>query len=159
MDKDSEPPHHLSNKSWAGNMPDPFGRHSIDVGDGRKLCFLRINRFQQVGISFAPTKEGTDAKPSPEETQWLKEHGFTTWRPEFKARTLQLLNPEQKADISSVEVAQGKEPAMALRSKYREANDLMAHQTFVELANKIREKNGLQPVDFVFSDKSTDVKL
>jgi hypothetical protein len=112
-------------KKWA----DPFGRHSIDLGDGRLLKLSRSNRWQQMRIEFIPTREGVDLRPSPEDTEFLKRNGFR-WRADEKAWTRQL-------DKNSAEAPYG-----------RANSDKAAEEAFVALANIIRAGNGLEPTGY-----------
>ncbi len=114
---------------------DPRGRHTIDLGDGRKLRFLRSERFRQVRIEFlAP--EGVDPKPKREDgdTQWLREQGWT-FRDQEKAWTRQLAKntPEEP--------------------HARGNTDRLAQEQFVTLANRIRERNGKERIDYTFGEQ------
>lgn len=114
-------------KQWVDKGPQ--GRHRIDLGDGRILRLSRSERWQQMRIEFLPGKEGVDPKPKAEDgdTQWLKDHGWR-WRGEEKAWTRQL---DRNTDEN-----------WAARGN----SDLEAHEQFVELANRIRQRNGQEPV-------------
>lgn len=103
--------------------------HRIATGDGRWLRFSRSVRWQQGRIEFLPQKEGEDAKPKAEDgdTKWLREHGWQ-WRSSEKAWSKQLERNTEE-DI----YARGK-------------SHTAAHAEFIELANRIRERNGLEPV-------------
>jgi len=70
-----------------------------------------------------------DPKPKSEDgdTQWLREHGWR-WRSEEKAWTRQL---DKNTDEN-----------WAARGN----SDLEAHEQFVELANRIRQRNFVEPV-------------
>lgn len=120
-------------KKWVDKGP--VGRHRIDLGDGRILRLSRSDRWQQLRIEFIAAKEGVDPKPKTEDgdTQWLREHGWR-WRGEEKAWTRQLdKNTEEN---------------WAARGN----SDLEAHEQFVELANRIRARKGLEPVSGISSD-------
>jgi hypothetical protein len=115
-----------SQTGWVSKLPEPFGRHTIDLGGGRRLRLLRSNRWQQSQIAFlAP--EGEDPKPDAKYTRWLREHGWQ-WRGQDKAWTKQFdKNTEQE--------------------RYARSNsDLADQQAFVELANLIRQDKGMEPV-------------
>jgi hypothetical protein len=140
-------------KKWT-EAPDPFGRYNIDLGDGRRLRFFRSNRFQQVGISFYSNDESVDPKPSGEETEWLKSNGFDRYRPQAKGRTMQLVSQDQKEEIDEMEDKRGEQSAKFLRAKFRMETDLAAEQAFVEFANSIRVKNGLEPVESSIGERA-----
>lgn len=114
-------------KQWVDKGPQ--GRHRIDLGDGRVLRLSRSERWQQMRIEFLAGKEGVDPKPKAEDgdTQWLKDHGWR-WRGEEKAWTRQL---DRNTDEN-----------WAARGN----SDQEAHEQFVELANRIRQRNGCEPV-------------
>jgi hypothetical protein len=103
---------------------DVVGRHRINLGDGRHLALSRSNRWQQMRIEFLADRDEVDPRPSKEDTEFLKQNGFR-WRGEEKAWTRQL--------------AKNTEENWAARGN----SDLEAHQKFVELANRIRQRNGL----------------
>lgn len=127
-------------------FPDPFGIHSVNIGGGRFLRFLRSNRYQQVGISFYSNSPDVDPKPTPEETEMLKEAGFERYRPDGKMRTMQLLAPEQKQEIAELEESKGERAATYLRSRLRSEGHQQAHEKFLELANEFRARQGMEPV-------------
>ncbi len=87
-------------KQWASSLPDPFGRYSIDLGDGRRLQLSRSSKWNQMQLRFVATKEGVDPKPKKEDgdTQWLRERGWN-WRgdADTKAWTVQLLAPKKSS--------------------------------------------------------------
>jgi hypothetical protein len=114
-------------KKWVDKGP--RDRHRIDLGDGRALRLSRSERWQQMRIEFIATNEGVDPKPKSEDgdTQWLREHGWR-WRGEEKAWTRQL---DKNTDEN-----------WAARGN----SDLEAHEQFVELANRIRQRNSMEPV-------------
>lgn len=124
-------------RQWVNSTPDPFGRDSIDLGDGRRLQLNRSGRWQQMQIKIVATQDGVDPKPKKEDgdTQWLRERGWN-WKgdSETKAWTVQLLTPEEK-DLPAPE-----------KARRRAAVDKQAGQDFIELAQRIRERNGLPPV-------------
>jgi hypothetical protein len=130
------------------------GRYNSDLGDGTRLRFFRSNRFQQVGISFYSNDEPVDPMPTAEETQWLKDNGFDRYRPQAKGRTMQLVNREQKGEIEEMEEIRGEQWAKLLRVKFRMEMDFAAKQTFVEFANSIRVKNGLDPIESSIGKRS-----
>jgi hypothetical protein len=111
--------------------------HRIATGDGRWLRFSRSQRWQQGRIEFVPQKEGEDAKPRPEDgdTKWLRERGWQ-WRGDQKAWTKQLERNTEE-DI----YARGK-------------SHTAAHAEFLELANRIRERNGLEPVAAISNERT-----
>jgi hypothetical protein len=116
-------------KKWV----DPVGRHRINLGDGRHLTLSRSNRWQQMQIRFIPDRDDVDPRPSKEDTDLMKEYGFR-WRAEEKAWTKQLdKNTEEN---------------WAARGN----SDLAAHEQFVELANRIRQRNGLEAVSGISSE-------
>lgn len=116
-------------RKWASSLPEPFGRHSIDLGDGRTLKLSRSNRWQQMRIEFVSQKDGVDPRPSKEDTEFLKQHGWR-WRAEEKAWTRQL---DRNTDDN----------------RFARANsDRAAEDQFVTLANAIRARNGLEPVSY-----------
>jgi hypothetical protein len=113
-------------KEWTSKLPEPFGRHTIDIGDGRRLKLLRSNRWQQAQIVFT-APEGQDAKPDAQYTRWLRDNGWS-WRAEERAWTKQFDRNTEEA-------------------RYARANsDLATQQEFIELANLIRQDKGMEPV-------------
>jgi hypothetical protein len=111
---------------WTSQLPDPFGRHNIDLGDGRRLKLLRSHRWQQAQMVFT-APEGQDPKPDPKYTGWLRDHGWT-WRNAERAWTKQLARNSEE-------------------QRYARANSDRAHEEeFIELANLIRQDRGLPPV-------------
>jgi hypothetical protein len=82
-------------------------------------------------IQFLATKEGVDPKPSKEDTEFLKGHGWS-WRSAEKGWTRQL-------DKNS-------EGDRFARSK----SDREAEDQFVILANAIRGRNGLEPTAYSY---------
>jgi hypothetical protein len=123
-------------KQWVSKLPDPFGRHSIDLGDGRRLQLNRSGRWQQMQIKFVAAKEGVDPKPKKDDgdTQWLRERGYQWRGDDTKAWTIQLLAPDEK-DLPDDD-----------KARRRVAADMRAEGDFIELAQRIRERNGLPPV-------------
>jgi hypothetical protein len=55
------------NRQWVSTLPEPHGRHGIDLGDGRRLVLSLSRRWYQNMIQFLATKEGVDPKPSKED--------------------------------------------------------------------------------------------
>lgn len=127
----------------------PRGRHLIHLGDGRRLRFIRNNALQQVGIAFEATEEGVDPRPTLEDTEFLKQHGFR-WRSPEKLWTLQLLSPTDKEEVAAIAAAQGEQQARLERGKRRTAADRDAEAAFVTLANAIRTRNGQESVAYDF---------
>lgn len=139
---------HSADRPGRGNPAErgPRGLAFIDVGDGRRIHLYRNNAMQQVGIRFIAA-EGTDPWPSKEDTQFLKDHGFR-WRGEEKLWTRQFLTPEDKERLGAMEAAEGTEQAKLARSRLRIQVMQEAEQLFVQLANEIRSRNGLEPIHF-----------
>lgn len=129
-------------KQWADQGP--RGLAFIDVSDGRRIHLYRNNAMQQVGIGFTAA-EGTDPRPSKEDTQFLKDHGFR-WRGEEKLWTRQFLTPEDKERLAALEEAEGTEQAKLARSRLRVQVMQEVEQVFAELANEIRRRHGLEPI-------------
>jgi hypothetical protein len=123
---DTAAPEGDAKQEWTSKLPEPFGRHGIDLGDGRRLKLLRSNRWQQSQIVFAAS-ENEDPKPDAKYTRWLRDHGWQ-WRGQDKAWTKQFAkNTDQE--------------------RYARSNsDLAAQIEFIELANLIRQDKGLTPV-------------
>jgi N12 class adenine-specific DNA methylase len=119
------------NRQWVSNLPEPHGRHGIDLGDGRRIVLSLSRRWNQNMIQFLATKEGVDPKPSKEDTEFLKGHGWS-WRSAEKGWTRQL-------DKNS-------EGDRFARSK----SDREAEDQFVILANAIRGRNGLEPTAYSY---------
>jgi hypothetical protein len=134
-----------SAKQWT--LPERHGRHSIDLGDGRLLRLTLNRRFNQNLIQFVATREGVDPKPSAGDNEYLRAHGWG-WRKEETGRTKQLLSADDKAAVQAVFEKDGQLPANMERAKRRGTNDRQAEDEFVELANRIRERNGLPPVGY-----------
>jgi uncharacterized protein YkwD len=114
-------------KKW----PDPVSRHGIDLGDGRWMQLSRSNRWQQMQIRFIPQREDVDPRPSKQDTAFLKEHSWR-WRGDrnekYWSRQLEKNTPENP--------------------DARANSDRDAELQFVELANRIRQRNGLEPVSY-----------
>jgi hypothetical protein len=127
----AEPGSPDQNRQWVGNLPEPHGRHGIDLGDGRRLVLSLSRRWNQNMIQFLATKEGVDPRPSQEDTEFLKGHGWT-WRPAEKGWTRQLDKNSEEDRFA--------------RSK----SDRAAEDQFVALANTIRGRNGLEPTEYCF---------
>jgi hypothetical protein len=134
-----------SEKKWT--LPERHGRHSIDLGDGRLMRLTLNRRFNQNLIQFVATREGVDPKPTAEDNEYLKAHGWI-WRREETGRTKQLLSADDKAAVQAIFEKDGELPANMERAKRRGTNDRQAEDEFVELANRIRQRNGLPPVDY-----------
>jgi hypothetical protein len=99
-------------------LRDPFDRHGIALGDGRRLRLFRSDRFKQARIEFI-TPQGKAGEPDEKYTPWLSEHGWTL-RSEERAWTKQLAKNTEEA-------------------RFAHANsDLAAQLEFIELANLIR---------------------
>jgi hypothetical protein len=130
-----EPGNSGQNRQWVGNLPEPHGRHGIDLGDGRRIVLSLSRRWNQNMIQFLATKEGVDPRPTQDDTEFLKGHGWT-WRPAEKGWTRQL-------DKNS------EEDRFARSKSDREAED-----QFVTLANAIRGRNGLEPTAYSFSKEA-----
>jgi hypothetical protein len=113
-------------KQWTSNLPEPFPRHTIDLGDGHRLKFSRSNRWQQSRIEFT-APENQDPKPNAKYTRWLRDRGWQ-WRDKEKAWTKQL--------------AKNSEDHRFARADTDRANE----DQFAELANLIRQDKGLGPV-------------
>lgn len=124
----------------------PRGVAFIDVGEGRRIHLYRNNAMQQVGIRFTAA-EGSDPRPSKEDTQFLKDNGFR-WRGDEKLWTRQFLTPEDKERLGSMEETDGSEQAKLARSRLRIQVMQEVEQLFVQLANEIRGRNGLEPIHF-----------
>jgi hypothetical protein len=129
---ETEPAGDGEKKQWLDKGPK--GRHRIDLGDGRVLRLSRSERWQQMRIEFLAGREGVDPKPKAEDgdTQWLKDHGWR-WRNEEKAWTKQL--------------AKNTDENWAARGN----SDQESHEQFVDLANRIRQRHGLEPVSGISS--------
>ncbi len=117
--------------TWVSKLPEPHGRHGIDLGDGRRLRILLGRRFKQNMIQFVATEQGVDPRPSKEDTEFLKANGWR-WRSEEKAWTRQL---DKNTDQDRFA---------------RAKSDRQAEDQFVTLANAIRERNGLEPTEYSF---------
>ena len=117
--------------TWVSKLPEPHGRHGIDLGDGRRLVLSLNRRFNQNMIQFVPTSEGVDPRPSTEDTEFLKANGWR-WRSEEKAWTRQLDKNTDEHHFA------------------RAKSDRQAEDQFVTLANAIRERNGLEPTSYDF---------
>jgi hypothetical protein len=118
-------------RQWTSTLPEPHGRHSIDLGDGRQLKFSLSRRWHQNMIQFLATKEGVDPRPTPEDTEYLKRNGWT-WRQQEKAWTRQLAKSDDDNRFA------------------RAYSDRDAEDQFVTLANAIRARNGLEPTAYSF---------
>jgi hypothetical protein len=138
-------------KQWTDQGP--RGRHLIHLGDGRRIRFIRNNAMQQVGITFE-ADEGIDPRPSKEDTEFLKEHGFR-WRGPEKLWTLQLISPNDKEEIETIAADQGEQQARLERGKRRSAADRAAEEVFVTLANTIRVRNHQEPIAYNFGQERT----
>jgi len=119
---------------WVSKLPEPHGRHGIDLGDGRRLVLLLSRRWHQNMIQFLPTKEGVDPRPSKEDTEFLKQNGWT-WRPQEKGWTRQLEKSSEETRFA------------------RAYSDRDAEDQFVTLANTIRARNGLEPTAYSFGQE------
>ena len=75
-------------KPFVSRLPDPHGRHMIDIGDGRKMRLFLNRQFNQNAIQFT-APEGENPKPAPEDIEFLKDHGFS-WRNGERVWTKQL---------------------------------------------------------------------
>ncbi len=117
------------NRQWVSTLPEPHGRHNIDLGDDRCLVLSLSRRFNQNMIQFVATKDGVDPKPSKEDTEFLKSHGWS-WRSAEKGWTRQL-NKNTDGDRYA-----------------RSRSDREAEDQFVTLANAIRGRNGLEPTTY-----------
>jgi hypothetical protein len=107
-------------------LRDPFDRHGIALGDGRRLRLFRSDRFKQARIEFI-TPLGKAGEPDENYAPWLREHGWTP-RPEERAWTKQLAKNTDE-------------------TRFARANSDLAYELeFIELANLIRKANGLEPV-------------
>jgi len=115
---------------FVSKIPDPHGRHGINIGDGRGMRLFLNRRFRQNAIMFT-APEGENPKPDKEDTDWLREHGWT-WRNEEKVWTKQLARDSEEAPWA------------------RANSDKQAEDEFVDLANRIRERKGMAPVDYAF---------
>jgi hypothetical protein len=114
----------------------PRGRHTINLGDGRHLRLFRDNQFKQNAIKFEADRDDVDPRPTKEDTQFMKEHGFR-WRGNEGVWTAQLEHNTEE-------------------NRYARANsDKAAEDAFVELANTIRARNGLEPVSYSFNQERT----
>jgi hypothetical protein len=142
-------------RQWQSTLPDPFGRHGIQLGAGRSMRLFRNQQFQQNAIVFYAPK-GENPKPSDDAIAFLKEHSWR-WRPETDAKpwTKQFLTPEDKAYIDKLAAERGEEAAKLERSRRRAAGDRQAEEEFVILANEIRQRNGLEPVEYNFGKDVT----
>src|SRR4051812_41553554 len=60
-------------KKWVDRGP--VGRHTIDLGDDRKMKFSRWDKFQHSRIEFVGKDESVDVRPSPEDTAFMKQNG------------------------------------------------------------------------------------
>ena len=140
-----------SQRTWVSKLPDPHSRHGINLGDGRTAHFGRSNQFQQVHI-FITAPEGVDPRPSKEDTQFLKDHGFR-WRGGEQAWSKQLLSPDDKAEIEAIKAEHGEHEAARERSKRRGNADAEAQAVFVTLANTIRGRNGQEPIDYTVAEQ------
>jgi len=153
---DQLPPHEgdaQTDKKWKDRVdPGPRYRHGIPLGDDRQMRFSRWDKYQQVRIEFLPLKEGVDVRPSPDDTKLMKDNGFQ-WRAQDKAWTKQLFTNDDKAKIAEVEREEGEEAARKLRGQIRSAADQAAQNTFVEVANRIRQRNGKESIDYQFGQE------
>jgi hypothetical protein len=107
-------------------LRDPFDRHGIALGDGRLLRLFRSDRFKQARIEFI-MPDGKAGEPDEKCAPWLTEHGWTL-RSDERAWTKQLAKNTEEARFA------------------RADSDLATHLEFIELANLIRQENGLEPV-------------
>ena len=135
--------------------PDPRGWHIIDLQDGRHLRYMRSNAMQQDRILFLPDNEQVDPRPSEKDRQFMKERGFY-WRAADKAWERQFFSAEDKANIADVKEEEGEDAAKRLRSRIRSESEQVAHDTFIEVANRILKRNGKLPTDFTFGDQEQD---
>lgn len=117
-------------REFTTRIPDPQGRHGINLGDGRQMRLFINRRFRQNAIMFT-APEGEDPKPEKEDTDWLREHGWT-WRNNEKVWTKQLARDSEEVPWA------------------RANSDKQAEDEFAELANRIRERKGMAPVDYAF---------
>ena len=120
-------------KPFVGRLPDPHGRHMIDIGDGRKMRLFLNRKFNQNAIQFT-APEGENSKPAPEDIGFLKDHGFQ-WRNDERVWTKQLARNTDENRYA------------------RGDSDKEAEDEFVELANRIRARKGMQPVEYSFSEQ------
>jgi hypothetical protein len=120
-------------KPFVSRLPDPHGRHFIDVGEGRFMRLFLDRKYRQNAIKFYAA-EGDNPKPDAETIDLLHKHGWQ-WRGEEKVWTRQLARDTQE------------EPYARARSD-REAED-----SFVELAHAIRARKGLPPTEYSFGEQ------
>jgi hypothetical protein len=88
-------------------------------------------RFKQNAIQFA-APEGADPKPEGEDIDWMKAHGWR-WRNEERVWTKQLNKDSEQSPFA------------------RANSDRVAEDEFVTLANLIRQRKGMEPVEYSFS--------
>lgn len=120
-------------KPFVNRLPDPHGRHMIDIGEGRKMRLFLDRKYRQNAIQFT-APEGENPKPAPEDIEFLKDHGFR-WRNEERVWTKQLARDTDA-------------------NRYARADsDKEAEDDFVELANRIRTRKGMPPVEYSFSEQ------
>ncbi|CAN5167009.1 hypothetical protein BH10PLA2_BH10PLA2_27140 [soil metagenome] len=106
-------------------------RHQIDIGAGKKMHLIRNQRFFQNAISFEGAG-GESITPEKADAEWLEQRGWKE-RPEEKVWTKQL---ERNTDSQ----------------RYARANsDRSAQNEFVELGNLLRQRRGMVPIDYEFS--------
>lgn len=122
-------PQEEGERKFTDAVQKPVGRHTIDLGDGRLLKLSRSNRWQQMRIEFKAQREDVDPRPAKEDTEFMKGNGWR-WRAEEKAWTRQL---ERNSDENRFA---------------RADSDRQGEDQFVELANRIRARNGLEPVSY-----------
>lgn len=139
-------------KKYADKV-DPHGVHTIALIPGLKMRLLRSDKMQQSRIMFL-AEEGIDPRPPEEDKEFMKSRGFH-WRSRDLAWERQFFNAEQKAEINEALNENDELKVRQLRSKYRIESDRIGQDTFVELANRIRERNGLEPIDYSFGQERT----
>jgi hypothetical protein len=121
----SAPPPDGNEREWVKTY-DP-GTNFL-IGNNRRIRFSR-NQFQQALITFT-APEGDDPKPDVKYTQWLRTHGWDfDKRPENKYWWKQLPRNSEEAPFARAQA------------------DRAAEQEFLELANLIRQDNGLTQLE------------
>jgi len=138
-------------KRWANQGP--RGIASIDLGDGRRIQLLRNDAMQQACVTFT-AKEGVDPRPTKEDTQQLKDNGFW-WRGKEKMWTRQFFSSEDKEYLAGVEAEKGEQQAKIERGRMRADAMRESERVFLDLANSIRQRNGLPPSDMSIGQERT----
>ncbi|MFO0966435.1 MAG: hypothetical protein U0793_12740 [Gemmataceae bacterium] len=108
--------------------------HVTDLGDGRRLTLTRDRRFQQERIQFVALSDDVDPRPSVDDVEFLKQHGYK-WRSESRAWVRQLAKSTEENRTA------------------RGDSDKAAEDAYAKLANRIRERNGLPATQYSLSEE------